>query len=55
VVTDDDVERLRRAGYTDGQVGEIVANVALDIFTNSFNRVAGTELDFPPAPDLAAS
>src|SRR5690606_13206735 len=24
VVTDDDVERLRRAGYTDGQVGEIV-------------------------------
>jgi uncharacterized peroxidase-related enzyme len=55
VVTDGDVEQLRRAGYTDGQVGEIVANVALNIFTNYFNHVAGTELDFPPAPDLAAS
>jgi uncharacterized peroxidase-related enzyme len=55
VVTDDDVEQLRRAGYTDGQVGEIVANVALNIFTNYFNHVAGTELDFPAAPDLAAS
>ena len=54
VVTDDDVEQLRRAGYTDGQVGEIVANVALNIFTNYFNHVAGTELDFPAAPDLAA-
>jgi uncharacterized peroxidase-related enzyme len=54
VVTDDDVEQLRRAGYTDGQVGEIVANVALNIFTNYFNHVAATELDFPAAPDLAA-
>jgi uncharacterized peroxidase-related enzyme len=54
VVTDDDVEQLRRAGYTDGQVGEIVANVALNIFTNCFNHVAATELDFPAAPDLAA-
>jgi uncharacterized peroxidase-related enzyme len=54
VVADDDVEQLRRAGYTDGQVGEIVANVALNIFTNYFNHVAGTEPDFPAAPDLAA-
>jgi hypothetical protein len=51
--TDADVERLRRAGYTDGEVGEVVANVALNIFTN-FNHVAATELDFPAAPDLAA-
>ena len=48
------VERLRRAGYNDGEVGEIVANVALNLFTNSFNHVAATELDFPAAPDLAA-
>ena len=53
-MTDDDVEQRRRAGYTDGQVGEIVANVALNLFTNYFNHVAGTELDFPAAPDLAA-
>jgi hypothetical protein len=54
VVADEGVERLRRAGYNDGEVGEIVAIVALNLFTNSFNHVAATELDFPAAPDLAA-
>jgi len=54
VVTDEDVEQLRRAGYTDGEIGEIVANVALNLFTNDFNHVAATELDFPAAPDLTA-
>jgi uncharacterized peroxidase-related enzyme len=54
VVADDDVEQLRRAGYTDGEVGEIVANVALSIFTNYFNHVAATEVDFPAAPSLEA-
>ena len=54
VVADEDMERLRRAGYTDAEVGEIVANVALNLFTNYFNHVAATELDFPAAPDLAA-
>jgi alkylhydroperoxidase family enzyme len=49
-----DVNRLRRAGYTDRAVGEIVANVALNLFTNSFNHVAGTEVDFSAAPDPAA-
>jgi uncharacterized peroxidase-related enzyme len=51
VVADADVEQLRRAGYTDGEVG---ANVAFNIFTNDFNHIAATELDFPAAPDLAA-
>ena len=32
----------------------IVANVALNIFTNYFNHVAETEVDFPAAPELAA-
>jgi alkylhydroperoxidase family enzyme len=54
VVADADVEQLRWAGYTDGEVGEIVANVALNIFTNDFNHVAGTEVDFTAAPSLAA-
>jgi len=55
VVSDADVERIRQAGYTDGEVGEIVANVALNLFTNYFNHVAGTEVDFPAAPSLAAA
>ena len=54
IPTNADVERLRRAGYTDGEIGEIVANVVLSLFTNDFNHVAATDVDFPAAPDLAA-
>jgi len=55
VVLDADLERIRGAGYSDGEVGEIVANVALNLFTNYFNHVAGTEVDFPVPPSLAAA
>ena len=54
-VSDDDVDDVRQAGYTDGEIGEIVAHVALNIFTNYFNHVAGTEVDFPAVPELAAA
>jgi uncharacterized peroxidase-related enzyme len=53
-VSDEDVEEVRRAGYTDGEIAEIVANVVLNIFTNYFNHVAEPEIDFPLAPSLAA-
>lgn len=53
-VSDDDVQQLRHAGYTDGEIAEIVAHVALNVFTNYFNHVAETETDFPAAPALAA-
>lgn len=55
VVEDEDVERVRAAGYTDGEIGEIVAAVSLNVFTNYFNHVAGTEIDFPAAPELATA
>jgi len=54
-VSDDDVQQLRQAGYRDGEIAEIVANVALNIFTNYFNHVAGTDVDFPAAPQLSAA
>jgi AhpD family alkylhydroperoxidase len=50
-VTDADVDHVRRAGYSDGEINEIVANVALSIFTNYFNHGAETEIDFPTAPN----
>ena len=53
-VTDEDVAGLRLHGYTEGDIAEIVANTALNIFTNYFNHVAGTVVDFPAAPKLAA-
>ena len=46
-VSDMDVETVKAAGYTDGAVGEIVAHVALNIFTNYFNNTANTVIDFP--------
>jgi len=55
VVQDGDIERLREAGYTDGEISEIVAHVALNTFTNYFNHVAQTEIDFPTAPSLCAA
>ncbi len=46
-VSDDDVASLRAAGTTDAELAEIVGVVALNIFSNYFNHVAGTEVDFP--------
>lgn len=53
-VSDGDVEGLRSAGYGDGEIAEIVAHVALNIFTNYFNNVAQTVVDFPSVPKLAS-
>ena len=45
--TDTDVEAVRRAGFSDGEIAEIIAHVALNIFTNYFNNTADVEVDFP--------
>jgi uncharacterized peroxidase-related enzyme len=47
-VGDDDLAAARAAGLGDSEITEIVAAVAANIFTNYFNHVAGTEVDFPP-------
>jgi len=47
-VSDDDLQRVRDAGFGDGEITEIVANVAQNLFTNYFNHIARTEVDFPP-------
>jgi uncharacterized peroxidase-related enzyme len=52
-VTEADVQGLRAAGFGDAEIAEIVANVALNVFTNLFNHTAGTDIDFPAAPALA--
>ena len=51
-VTDRDLAAVRAAGFDDGVIAEVVANVALSVFTNYFNQVAGTDIDFPRAPEL---
>lgn len=49
-----EVLTLRQAGYEDGEIVEIVLHVALNTLTNFVNSVAGTAVDFPAAPALAA-
>ena len=40
-------EEMRYAGYSDAEIIETVAFVALNLFVNYFNLAAKTEIDFP--------
>lgn len=42
-----EVGTLRDAGFSDGEVAEIIAAVALNIYRSYFNLIAGPEIDFP--------
>lgn len=46
-VTDADFTAVKLAGYSDAQVIEIVQHVALNSWTNFFNSVFQTVIDFP--------
>lgn len=46
-ISNEDIEPLRNAGYSDGEILEIVANVIRNIFTNYINIVSETEVDWP--------
>jgi uncharacterized peroxidase-related enzyme len=47
LASDSDVAAVRDAGYTEGEIAEIIAHTALNIFTNYFNHTANTVIDFP--------
>ncbi len=51
-VDDSEIAAVRDAGYTDGQIAEAIAYIGLATYSNLFNHVNGTKLDFPPAPNL---
>jgi alkylhydroperoxidase family enzyme len=42
-----ELDTLTEAGFTDGEVAEIIAAVVLNIYRNYFNLVAEPEIDFP--------
>lgn len=42
-----DVDALRAAGFDDGEVVEIIAHVALNLFTNYVNVALDVPVDFP--------
>lgn len=46
-VAPEDIASLRSAGFDDGQVVEILAHVALNLFTNYVNVAFAVPVDFP--------
>jgi len=47
-VSEADVQAVRRAGFSDEQVVEILAHVALNLFTNYVNVAFAVPVDFAP-------
>lgn len=47
-IGDADMQHLRAAGFGDDEIVEILAHVALNLFTNYVNVAFGVPLDFPP-------
>lgn len=54
-IRDADVAAVRAAGYSDGEVAEIIAHVALNVLTNYFNIATGVDIDFPRVSSAEAA
>ena len=54
-VGDAEVQALRAAGYADGEIVEIVTHIGVNLFTNYFNHIVDTEIDFPVVRSGAAA
>lgn len=46
-VSEADVETMKRAGYSDANIVEVIANVAINVFANMINEALKTDIDFP--------
>jgi uncharacterized peroxidase-related enzyme len=46
-ISEADLAAARAAGFSDGEIAEILAHVALNVFTNYFNVAAQVDIDFP--------
>lgn len=54
-VAEQDLAAVKLAGYNDAQIVEIVLHVALNTWTNYFNEVFKTDIDFPVVEARAAA
>jgi AhpD family alkylhydroperoxidase len=52
VVSDVNWKTAQEAGWSDAELAELPLHIALNAYTNTFNRWAGTELDFPAVPSV---
>lgn len=51
-VADETWQAALDAGWTDTELTELSAHLTLNLFTNYFNHMVGTDLDVPAAPGL---
>jgi uncharacterized peroxidase-related enzyme len=54
-VSDENVQAVRKAGFSDGEVAEIIAHVAINVFTNYFNTATEVDIDFPKVSSAKAA
>lgn len=54
VLSDADIETFYSAGFDQSHLVELIAVTALNMFTNYFNHIAATEIDFPVVSTRAA-
>jgi len=47
LISDSDLKIVKEAGFSQGEIVELVGHVALNILTNYINNTALTEIDFP--------
>lgn len=46
-IGESDLAAVRTVGFSDGEIAEIIAHVALNVFTNYFNVATEPDIDFP--------
>lgn len=46
-IADSDLHAIRAANYSEEEIVEIIAHVGMNMFTNYFNHIAQTDIDFP--------
>jgi uncharacterized peroxidase-related enzyme len=46
-ISNSDFSQLQQAGFSEAEIAEIVAHVAINVLTNYFNMAMETEIDFP--------
>lgn len=50
-----ELDAFKAQGFSDATILEVLVNVVLNIYTNYTNHIAGTEIDFAPAPSALAA
>lgn len=54
-VTDAELGSMRAAGYSDGQIVEVITHVGLNLLTNILGKASRVEIDFPRLVPRAAA